>query len=165
MLAFVPAVLLIAAAQPPAITSRYTKLSSCRLWAVGDVSNNASEDWGILRCRGLEGHPVWMGIREGTRMNFGFGKRSSFSGYFETDRDEKWPIEWRGRVVDGRFVPSAAIIRVRARFDDTDASDLVVYRLLNDGTSCIVSAYISTNAKAREIADAAPTKNDCTTGP
>jgi hypothetical protein len=165
MIGGVIALVLASASQQPAITSRYAKLSSCRLWKAGDVSKGPSEDWGIQRCRGLDGYPVWIGIREGTRMNFGFGKRPSLSGIFETGRNADWPIEWRGRVVKGLFVPSAAIVRIRARFDDSGASDLAVFHLLDDGTSCAYPTTIATNAEARKIADAVPSKDNCYVGP
>jgi hypothetical protein len=165
MIGGITALLLAGASQQSAITSRYTKLSSCRLWKAGEVSKGPSEDWGILRCRGLDGYPVWMGIQEGTHMNLGFGKRPSFSGMFETNRNDDWPIEWRGRVVKGRFVPSAAIVRIRARFDDSGASDLAVFHMLDDGISCAYPTTITTNAEARKIADAVPTKDNCYIGP
>jgi len=94
-------------------------------------------------------------------MELGFGSRPNFSGMFETNRDENWPIEWRGRVIKGRFVPSAAIVRVRARFDDSGVSSLFVYRLRGNGTSCLVDRNASTNAQARAIADASALAGDC----
>jgi hypothetical protein len=161
MIAVVAALFLASAPPQPAITSRYTKVTSCRLWAAGDVQAHAYDDWITYRCTGLPGRPTWIHYDEGTHMQMGFGPRPNFSGMFETDRNKDWPIEWRGRVVKGRFVPSAAIVRIRARFDDTGTSDLAVYHLLGNGTSCIFPTSISTNAKARKIADAVPSKDNC----
>jgi hypothetical protein len=161
----IAALFLASASQPPAITSRYTKATSCRQWAAGNVQEHPDADWITYRCAGLPGQAVWIHYVEGTRMQVGFGARPNFSGMFESDRNDEWPIEWRGRVVKGRFVPSAAIVRIRGRFDDTGASDLVVYHLLDDGTSCVISRAISTNAEARKIADAVSSKDDCFVGP
>ena len=94
-------------------------------------------------------------------MEIGLGSRPNFSGMCETNRDEKWPIEWRGHVIKGRFVPSAAIVRVRGRFDESGASDLFIYRLRSDGSSCLIDGSASTNAEARAIADAPAAAGDC----
>ena len=160
MLVGVAALLIASTAAQPATTSRYTHLSSCRLWAAGNVAEDAREDWVIRRCAGIRNQAVWIRFREGTRMEVGFGSRPNFAGIFETNRDEKWPVEWRGRVIKGRFVPSAAIVRLRGRFDDSGVSDLVVYRLRPDGTSCLVRSA-STNAEARAIADTPAPAEEC----
>ena len=164
MIGGIVAFLLAGASPQPAITSRYTKVKSCRLWAAGDVQAHAYDDWITHRCAGLPGQPIWIHYDEGTRMQIGFGPRPNFSGMFETDRNKNWPIEWRGRVVKGRFVPIAAIVRIRARFDDTKASDLAVYHLLGNGTSCVFPTGISTNVEARKIADATPSRDNCYIG-
>ena len=166
MIVATAALLLSSALQQSPITSLYSTVKSCLLWAAGDVQKQPHEDWITYRCAaGQPGQPMWIHYQEGTRMQIGFGTRPNFSGIFETSRNNDWPIEWRGRVVKGRFIPSAAIIRIRGRFDDTGASDLAAYHLLDDGTSCVFPTTISTNAEARKIADAERSKDNCYVGP
>lgn len=160
MLASIAAVFLSSAAPQPEPVSRYTQLSACARWASGTLGH----DWIEHRCAGYQSKAVWIRFLEGTRMQLGFGPKPNFSGIFETKRNDKWPIEWRGRLINGRFVPGAAIIRIRGRFDESGASDLVVYHLLEDGTSCLVPRTISSSAEARAIADAPPSKDDCLIG-
>ena len=141
-------------------TSRYTKLTDCKI-----VEQGADEeDWLIHQCKGLGPIPVWIAYSDGNKAYVGFGHRRNVTGWFGIDRNEKWPIEWRGRVQGGYFKPFAVIIRM-PEMDAGSGSDLVVYRLRPDGASCIVGTTKSTNDAARSIADGSMGEFTCARQP
>jgi hypothetical protein len=45
--------------------------------------------------------------------------------------------------------------------DDPEASDLIVFRLRPDGTSCVINSVLGSNEEAREIADSTLSKFKC----
>lgn len=140
----------------PSISSRYTPLSGCREIAFGsDVGDGVDH-----RCKGYGGIPIWLSYRDSTRSYFGFGAKRNLSGMFSAERDDAWPIEWRGRLARGEFQPFAVILRVRGAFEPRRRS-LVVFRLRADGTSCIVGSTDGSNEAARRIADASLARFEC----
>ena len=156
LLAAVPA-----QAKPAEPTSRYTKLSRCRLIDSGDVSRG--EDWGYLRCGGLGGIPIWYVCQDSARCRYGFGRKANLSsGMFGVDGDPDWPIEWRGRMVGKRFQPFAVIMRGRGYgIEKEEGSSLTVFRLRPDGMSCVVGDDVKSNEAARQIADTAESRFTC----
>ena len=82
-------------ANPAEITSRYTKLTSCSEVAHGDLER--WEDWVSHKCKGYGGIPIWLTFTDSVRGYVGFGRKPNVTGTFGTYRDDKWPVEWRGR--------------------------------------------------------------------
>ena len=77
-------------------------------------------------------------------------------GTFSARRNETWPMEWRGRVVNGRFVAHAAIVRMFGPLEDTSEggrSHLEVIDLRGD--ACVVgeASGARANEQARRLAD------------
>ena len=139
---------------PEPFESRYTLLDDCLAVAEGAPGY----DWALLQCEGYDGIPIWWRYADSTRLYVGFGERPNDSGWFGRSRNSEWPIEWRGRFADGKFVPHAVILRMsRAEFDDADVPEnfLAVYALREDGTSCILARDLLDNERARSVADSA----------
>jgi hypothetical protein len=107
-------------------------------------------------CAGLGGRRIWIWYFDAVRVRLGFGRVGNLNGMFDADRNEAWPYEWRGRMVGRRFEPFAVIARVRPAGDQQPATDLVVWRLTNDGMSCIIDRIPpapNQNQRARASAD------------
>ncbi|MEH6699715.1 MAG: hypothetical protein V7672_13510 [Brevundimonas sp.] len=144
------ATILLTTTAPDRVEVRYTPLSDhCEMMDEGAFEG---QDWVLHRCQGLAGYPVWIGYADGTRMSLAFGAMQTISGMFATERNVSWPVEWRG-VAGDVFQPHAAIVRVRSLTDG--ASMLAVYRIAEDGSSCLRGVTATTEA-ARELADAPP---------
>ena len=147
-------------------TSRYTRVGPCREVAESrpDVD---PEDWVLNKCSGRPGWPVWFFFYDDAiKQRIGFGRRQNVSGlFFEPGFSDKTPLEWRGLIQRGKFEPFAVILRVSSGDPNAHRTALVVYRLQPDGTSCIIADDISTNAKAREIADVSLTGYRCKAEP
>ena len=146
----------------PSPDSKYTKLNRCKIVAQGNVDRG--EDWGFVRCNGLDSIPVWYRCQDSARCKLGFGNKPNASGVFEVRSFLSWPIEWRGTVQQGRFKPFAVILRGRWYGLEETATTLTIYRLRLDGTSCIVGEA-STNTAARRIADNAANDYQCENEP
>jgi hypothetical protein len=145
---------------PVSISSRYTKLDHCTEIAHGDVEQG--EDWVQHKCQGYGGVPVWLQFMDSNKGFIGFGRRTNVIGWFGISRDNRLPIEWRGRISAGKFEPFAIIIRMPQLIDEP--TRLEVFRLRPDGTSCIIGETAS-NIDARAIADASLTRFHCTAEP
>jgi len=68
------------------------------------------------------------------------------------------------RVQNGKFQPLAVIVRMdrpAGAYEGPAPTDLFVFRLRPDGTSCIVGEDIKSNEDARKIADAAIDRYAC----
>jgi hypothetical protein len=148
-----------ARAAPVQIESRYTPLEPCR--EIGHMNPKEDVDFVSYRCRGWPGIPVWLTYTDSTKSHLGFGPRENVSGMFGIDRGRAWRLEWRGVVERGAFRPFAVIVRANRPYDIERGSFLVVYRLRDDGTSCIVGDTHDGNAAARAIADAARERFEC----
>ena len=142
----------------PGHVSQYAKLTRCRVVAQGEVGRG--EDWGLLRCAGLGGIPAWYLCQDSARCKLGFGARPNLSVVFEATSFLSWPIEWRGRLRQGRVEQFAVIVRGRWAGAEGNATKLFVYRLRPDGTSCLVGEA-TTNLAARRIADRAANDYRC----
>jgi hypothetical protein len=151
----------VAHAAPAQIESRYAPLELCR--AIYPRSQEGGD-----RCRGYGGMPAWLMYMDANVSMLGFGRRENLStGEFGLTRGANWPLEWRGVVARGVFKPFAVILRTRPPegVELKAASDLVVFRLLPDGTSCIVGQTHEGDEAARAIADASRERSKCAPPP
>lgn len=148
-------------AKPSALTSRFTKFNGCRMIDHAQLG----EDWVLHKCKGLGGIPVWLLFTDSAYAHVGFGTKANVSGIYGTDRDDRrWPIEWRGRVQNGKFQPLTVIIRMdrpAGAYEGPAPNELIVFRLRPDGKSCIVAESKGSNDDARWIADAATDRYAC----
>jgi hypothetical protein len=151
----------------PAIESRYTSWSHCRVvdHASDNPGPNENPDFVAYRCLGWSGIRVWLTYSDSNKSFLGFGRRQNQSGAFGLTRGQTWKLEWRGAVDRGAFQPFAVIVRANRPEDLESGSFLVVYRLRDDGTSCIVGDTRAGNAAARAIADRARQRFACTEEP
>ena len=127
-------------------------------------SGMPDHDVGVLRCEGLDQLPVWWRFAEGSRVYLGFGAKPNTSGIYGTERDETWPIEWRGVEQRGNFEPFAVIVRMTfpvSGFATDHRSYLFVYRLRPDGTSCVIGSSLVSNEEARDLADGSREQFEC----
>jgi len=147
-----------AAAAAPAVESRYSSLGQANCATVEDGGED--EDWILYRCGGQAGIPVWVVYTDSVRMQVAFGPKE-FAGYapFSADRDDAWKVEWRGTGAGARFVPYAAIARMRPPGGNA-GSVLAVYRIWPDKPSCLVG-QAADNTAARKLADDAATMPAC----
>jgi len=150
------AILLGGPAQAQQTGEMVSRFSS--IWASDciEAANGAAEDqdWIRYRCEGQGGVPVLLFFSDGTRLSLRFGDHDPGHGYYVADREQNWPVEWRGRMVQGGFVPRAAIVRMRnyGEFegDRQAGSRLVVFKI--EGGSCVVGE-VQGNEQARQLAD------------
>jgi hypothetical protein len=144
------------------LSSRYTGLGGCTEITHGSLDEG--EDWVSHECDGYDGIPIWLRFADSARGYLGFGSRENHSGPFGLNRDDSWPVEWRGVEQDGRFEPFAIIVRM-LRPEVGDPNDgtpyLFVFRLRSDGLSCILASDLSSNEEARNIADESRDGYEC----
>jgi hypothetical protein len=141
------------AAAQPVVQSRYTRIEHRRCV---ELPSDDGGDHVAYRCPGQPDAPVWLHYVDSTRLHVGFGRRRNTTGIFSADRNAGWPIEWRGRLVRGQFVPYAAIARLRDSPEPGAPTVLAVWKLTGDGASCLIGraeAGPRQNAAARQIAD------------
>ena len=152
--AFAATLLAGAAFAQPAAVSRYTRITDRGCREIPGPPGEGQEQFTGMHCPGFGEHRVWMLYGEGMYVRFGFGRIGNINGLFDADRNETWPVEWRGAVRRGRFVPYATIVRLRPPHQ-TGAGALVVFRLTADGRSCIIgeASGAAANERARAIAD------------
>ena len=136
------------------VVSRFSSIWPHDCTVTGDGSP-LGEDWLHYRCEGQGGIPVFLFFSDGVRLSLGFGDRTArFMGY-RADREQNWPVEWRGRIVNGRFVPHAAIARMKTHPEDggTGGSELVVFGLSRP--ACVLGEVRGrgANDEARRLAD------------
>ena len=136
------------------VVSRFSSIWPHDCTATGDGAAE-DQDWVSYRCEGEGGIAVYLFFTDGVRLSLGFGDRTTpFMGY-RADREQNWPIEWRGRIVNGRFVPHAAIARMKTHPEDggTGGSELVVFGLSRP--SCVLGGVRGrgANDQARRLAD------------
>jgi hypothetical protein len=138
------------------IVSRYTTMTEC-----SRVKHPPSdEDWVAFHCPGLANMATWYVCVDGEHCSYGFGtKPNATSSMLGIDRPRSWPVEWRGTVRNKHFEPTTVILRATEWIEHA-SSKLYVYRLLPDGTSCMVGEARS-NAAARRLADQAATHYRC----
>jgi hypothetical protein len=123
-----------------------------------ETGNGAADDqdWVSYRCEGEGGIAVSLLFTDSVRLSLGFGDRTApFMGY-RADREQNWPVEWRGRMFSGRFVPHAAIVRMKTHPEDemvTWSSELVVFGISE--RPCVIGEVhgARANEQARRLAD------------
>jgi hypothetical protein len=134
------------AQQSGEVVSRFSSIAPNDCTATGDGSAE-DQDWVSYRCEGHGGMAVYLFFSDGVRLSLGFGDSSApFMGY---------PAD-RGRVINGRFVPHAAIARMKTHPEDetvTWSSELVVFGL--SGQPCVLGEVhgAHANERARQLAD------------
>ena len=105
-------------------------------------------DFVDYRCRG-EGQDVELHFHDGVRLSISFAPDLMLYGL----REKNWPVEWRGRMVSGRFVPHAAIARMYpfpGEFEREGSSYLAVFKV---GPQPCSLGSRDTNEQARVLAD------------
>jgi hypothetical protein len=159
---FIAFALALPALAQAAPESRYTHYDQRRCAELHPAA--AGEEVGDevgFRCPGLSGVPMWVYYFDSTRLHLGFGRVGNITGTFATDLDDRhWPMEWRGQMRGGRFTPYAVIVRLRQP-DRAAPSQLVVWKLTEDGASCVVAridAGPRQNVMARAAADGLPSR-------
>ncbi len=137
------------------VVSRFSSIWPHDCTATG---NGAAEDqdWVSYRCDGQGGVSVFLFFSDGVRLSLGFGDSSApFMGY-RADREQNWPVEWRGRMANGRFVPHAGIVRMMTHPEEdgvSASSKLVVFGLAE--RACVLGEVSGARANddARRLAD------------
>ncbi len=129
---------------------------AARLHLHGRRGGAEGQDWVSYRCEGEGGIAIFLGYSDGVRLSLGFGAENPKIGFFSADREPNWPVEWRGRVINGRFVPHGAIARIKTRREDDTVSwnsELVVFGL--SGRACVLGEVHGAreNERARQLAD------------
>jgi hypothetical protein len=118
--------------------------------------NGSEGDFLAYKCVSQFGPPMWMVIHEGTRYEFGFGKSENTPQM--ASGDAEGAIEWWGKTQKGKFAPRAVIKRyVFSDYGEPEkrTKQLVVFRLLGNGKSCVLSVIDHSqteNEDARKIA-------------
>jgi hypothetical protein len=146
-----------AEAKPMWITQDF-QAGKCVELASGNVDKG--EDYIKRRCLSLPGASTWVQYNESVRVSVGFGKLPHLTlNNMDATRGD-WPVVWGGEKIKGKFVPKVVIARFRYQTEPPSAGQLFVFRLLDNGMSCVI-AEVGSNEKARRIALAAMTKWTC----
>ena len=116
-------------------------------------------DFVLHKCGGKDFPPLWLLFQDSARAKFGFGTSPNFSSGTGSLKQTAGPVEWGGDFVKGKFEPVVAISRLHFEDFNFDPpkqdSSLQIFRLLSDGTSCLVGSVghvAHQNAKAKKIA-------------
>lgn len=133
------------------------------------VEKQACEPSGSSTCPDLVVHSgvsrvgpkVTTTFHEGTRVEIGFGNASAGGATFLADQIHPGGYDWGGQIKDGKFTPLYVIKRFYGVTADGSAVDkshteLVIFRLLENGKSCIAKTLRSSsraNAIARRAAE------------
>ena len=145
----------VEAQESDGVVSRFSSIWTHDCTETGNGGN--TEDWISYRCEGEGGLAVFLLFTDSVRLSLGFGDRTSMLGPYSAQREQNWPVEWRGRMVEGGFVPRAAIVRMRVppELDDSGrgGSGLVVFRVGDE--SCVIGEVrgAGANERARRMAD------------
>jgi hypothetical protein len=144
-------------AKPVWITQDF-QAGKCVELASGDVDKG--QDYIVRKCLSFPSASTWVQYNEGVRLSVGFGRLPHLAlNYMDASRGD-WPVVWGGEKIKGKFVPKVVIARFKNLTDTPSAGHLFIFRLLDNGMSCIVGNVLS-NEKARSVATAAMTKWTC----
>jgi hypothetical protein len=146
-----------AAAKPIWVTQEFQG-GQCKDLESGDV--DTGQDYIVRQCRSFPGVSTFVVYNEGVRLSVGFGLKPHTSLQYADARRGDWPVDWGGEKKNGKFVPKVAIARFRSFSEEGGDQYLAVFRLLDNGMSCIVG-NTKNNTKARAIAIAAMAKWTC----
>ena len=144
-------------AKPVWITQDFQS-GKCVELASGDVDKG--EDYIKRRCLSFPGASTWTEYHEGVRLSVGFGRLPHLALSNMDASRGNWPIVWGGEKNKGKFVPKVVIARFAYQTEPPVVGRLFVFRLLDNGMSCVI-AEVASNEKARSIALAAMTKWTC----
>ncbi len=136
-----------------------TRLEDCELYY-----ENVANDALVHRCAGFGGVPIWWRYADSARLYVGFGARPHDNGFFGIEQEPEPEFEWRGVERSTGFVPHAVIIRLSRPPGDALPSKppaFTIFRLREDGTSCVIELEIATASQARRIADDAVDGFEC----
>ena len=140
---------------------------SCKDVQSGDV--DAGEDFILRRCENLPFATSWLLYQEGTRVSVGFGRVANVAlANASTDRFGGSPVQWGITEENGKTKAVVAIVRFSIAGADNLGGDLFVFRLLDNGMSCVVNIVppvTRQNEKASEIARAAVERWTCLAEP
>jgi hypothetical protein len=144
-----------AAKEPDMWIMRSEKFLGCAEFQASKADGSQG-DFLAYKCVSQFGPPMWMVIHDGTRYEFGFGKTENSPQM--ADGDAEGAIEWWGKTQKGKFVPRSVIKRYV--FSDHSEPEkrtkqLVVFRLLQNGKSCVLSVVDHSqteNDDARKLA-------------
>ena len=130
--------------------------------ASGDVDKG--EDYIIRQCKSFPGVSTWVHYREGVRFYVGFGRKPNLALIGADTNRGDWPLIWGGKKRGGKFAPEVVIGRFMILGEEPSVKRLYVFRLLNNGMSCVVAEVDPSSTqseKARTIATAAMKKWTC----
>ena len=144
-------------AKPVWITQDF-QAGKCVELASGDVDKG--EDYIKRRCLSFPGASTWIEYHEGVRLSVGFGRLPHLTLNNMDASRGNWPVVWGGENNKGKFVPKVVIARFAYQTEPPLIGRLFVFRLLDNGMSCVI-AEVASNEKARNIALAAMTKWTC----
>lgn len=124
---------------------------ACREAETGNSDEGVDELF--KTCKGLGSAAVWVLYQDSARMSVGFGKHPHVAVQgLSPERDAKWPVQWGGSS-KGEFKPLVSIVRFKKL--EESKSTLFVFRLLDNGNSCLVgevAAGAGQSKKAQDIA-------------
>jgi hypothetical protein len=116
----------------------------------------AEGDHLLYRCESRFGPPMWQLFQEGVRQSIGFGDKPHVSMLFANADRWDWPVSWGGEEVAGKFTPLFAVARFTFFGIEPRQESLIVFRLMGNGTSCVVGDVKPAkdqNLQARKIAE------------
>jgi hypothetical protein len=140
--------------------------------AVKNSAEQAGIDVVLRKCSAKDFPDLWLGFIDASRSGIGFGEQPHFASTGGNLKQTSGPVEWGGQLRDGKFKPQVAIIR--RYYDDYNfeppkkKQSLAIFRLLNNGTSCLVGDLgpsADQNKKARILAGTKIINFSCETSP
>jgi hypothetical protein len=149
------AALQIGTVQAEQLVSRSEKSLACVEYKSSDPNANEG-DFIERKCISKFGPPMWELVQEAVRFSFGFGAVENTPQ--TSAGDAGGAVEWWGVIKGKKFVARTVIKRLA--FSDYGepekrTSELVVFKLLADGKSCVIGMPKSgktENRQARKIA-------------
>jgi hypothetical protein len=135
---------------------------SCKEMVTGNADQG--EDYIIRQCDSFPGVSTYLFYQEGTRLGIGFGTKSNIAFNGADASRGNWPVVWGGEKQDDKFTPQVAIARFTFAGEEPKREHLLVFRLLENGMSCVVGD-VRKNDEAQRIAIAAAQKWTCLVEP
>jgi hypothetical protein len=123
--------------------------ATCKEVSSGNV--DAGEDYVFSRCDGVGDVATWTLYNEGTRLSVGFGPKPHTALRNVDAERENWPVDWAIEKDGSISAPRAAIARFNSPGAEPYSETLYVFRILDDGMSCVIGTAI-TNEEARLMA-------------
>jgi hypothetical protein len=150
-----------AQAEPVWVTQGFES-GTCKELATGNVDEG--QDYIVRQCQSFPKVSTYTFYQEGTRLSIGFGtKPNTAFGSVDATRG-KWPVVWGGEKRGKNFTPLVAIARFTIAGEESKTEHLLVFRLLDNGMSCVVGD-VRKNQEANAVASAAMKKWKCVLEP